>query len=248
MMEKHLLSKSTYIRSLQCVKSLYLNRFHPKLKDRISKEQLEKFQRGHRIGKMAHRFFPEGYDLGKDYSPVNPGPVIQKTQDLLQEKALVIFEAAFQYQRILSIIDILVKSPESLVAYEVKSSAKISDTYLKDAALQYFVMQGSGLKLHDFQMVYLNPDYLAEHQISNTNEIPDSSKHEGLFIFQSVIKEVIDLQEFTKNNIQQALIVLQTKRIPSIDVGQHCFEPYPCDFYGYCSHPESPDSLIQQYT
>jgi len=52
-MEKHVLSKSTFIRGNQCLKSLYLNKKRPFLRDKLSPEQLEKFRRGHNVGFLA---------------------------------------------------------------------------------------------------------------------------------------------------------------------------------------------------
>ena len=38
-MEKHILSKSTFIKGLQCEKAFYLSKFHRELKDEISEQQ-----------------------------------------------------------------------------------------------------------------------------------------------------------------------------------------------------------------
>ena len=59
---KHLLSKSTYIRGLQCTKSLYLNKHFPGLKDPISDKQQALFNRGHKVGELARKLFPGGTD------------------------------------------------------------------------------------------------------------------------------------------------------------------------------------------
>ena len=54
------LSKSLFIRGLQCHKSLYLHKYHPELKDEISEEQEAKFQTGINVGIYAQKLFPGG--------------------------------------------------------------------------------------------------------------------------------------------------------------------------------------------
>src|SRR5438067_322099 len=44
-------------------------------------------------------------------------------------------------------------------AYEVKSTTKVHDIQLYDAALQYHVMEQSGLQVRDISVVHINSDY-----------------------------------------------------------------------------------------
>ena len=54
------LSKSQFIRGLQCHKSLYLHKYYPELKDVISEQQQKLFQTGIDVGKVAQQLFPGG--------------------------------------------------------------------------------------------------------------------------------------------------------------------------------------------
>lgn len=62
-MEKHILSKSAFIRGVQCLKSLYLNKKRPFLRDRISDAQQAVFKRGTDVGVLARQLFPCGVDM-----------------------------------------------------------------------------------------------------------------------------------------------------------------------------------------
>ncbi len=53
MADKHVLSKSTFLRGLQCHKSLYLNRYQRNLRDAISPEQQAIFTTGREVGILA---------------------------------------------------------------------------------------------------------------------------------------------------------------------------------------------------
>lgn len=223
-MEKHLLSKSTFIRGNQCLKSLYLNKKRPFLRDRLSPEQRAKFQRGHKIGDLAHQLFPGGIDM----RPKSPS---QYQKRVLEVKHLIdiathdtIYEATFQYNQLLAILDILVKENNEWIAYEVKSSLKISDTYILDSAFQYYVITNSGLNLKDFFLIHINPDY----EFSGNLEV------EKLFVKHSVLDEVLKLQDYVKEQSQRGKEALFLEKSPLIEPGSQCISPYPCDFIGHC--------------
>ena len=62
------LSKSTFIKGVQCEKALYLHKFHPDLSDEITEQQKAIFQTGTNVGILAQELFPGGVDAGpKDY-------------------------------------------------------------------------------------------------------------------------------------------------------------------------------------
>ncbi|HRZ28328.1 MAG TPA: hypothetical protein P5295_16085, partial [Spirochaetota bacterium] len=95
----HTLSKSTFLRGLQCHKSLYLNRYRPDLRDELSEAQEAVFRRGHDVGMLARDLFPGGADS----SPVNRdyAGAVERTRELIKGGAKVIYEAAFCFDGIL---------------------------------------------------------------------------------------------------------------------------------------------------
>ena len=116
-MEKHLLSKSTFIRALQCMKSLYLYKNHYALRDPLSPEKLAIFKRGTNVGVLARKLFPGGIDASPSHPSKLPQAVI-KTKELIGAGAEIIYEAAFQYEQVLVLLDILVKQNGKWYGYE----------------------------------------------------------------------------------------------------------------------------------
>lgn len=223
-MEKHLLSKSTFIRGVQCNKSLYLHKHRYFLRDRLSPEQLARFSRGIDVGLLAQNLFPGGIDC-KPGSPRQYAKSLQKTQQIISEAAAkVIYEAVFQHQQVLIMLDVLAYENGSWNGYEVKSSLKISDTFLLDAALQYYVMKGAGLALDRFFLVHLNPDYIRDSELM---------LHK-LFTKTDVTDQVLQRQPFIAQKIDELIGVVVLTKSPEIDIGTHCNYPYPCDFIGHC--------------
>ena len=236
-MERHILSKSTFIRGNQCLKSLYLHKKRPFLRDKLSPEQLAKFKRGTRLGVLARQLFPGGIDL----TPRSPSQyqkrVLETAEIIRQGKHDTLYEAVFQFDQLLIMLDILNRKDGEWFGYEVKSSLKISDTYLLDAAFQYYVITNSGLKLKDMFLVYVSKDYAFEGEI----------RFDDLFIFESVLEKVIELQDYVKEKVIEEKATLQLKNSPKIDVGAHCLSPYPCDFIGHCWKNVADKSLIESY-
>ena len=70
-----------------------------------------------------------------------------KTKEFLENGESVIYEATFTYNEVLAALDILVKDKDGWKAYEVKSSTSVSETYVKDAAIQYYTIINSGIGL-----------------------------------------------------------------------------------------------------
>jgi hypothetical protein len=219
----HILSKSTFIRGMQCPKSLYLNKFRPELRDETSMDQQDIFQRGIDVGILARDLFPGGIDC----NPGEHGNYIESagyTKKLIDEGTGVIYEASFIYDDILCLLDILVRENGAWNAYEVKSSTKISDTFIMDASLQYYVINGSGLDLENFYIVYIDNGYFRRGDL-------DINK---LFTERSVGRTIKNNQNDVRASIGRFKAILRDDKMPDIDIGEHCTRPYLCDFKGHC--------------
>lgn len=220
----HILSKSTYIKGLQCEKALYMQKKHPYLRDKLSIEQRAKFQRGTDVGVLAHEVFPGGIDMSPNSPSQFPKKVAETWQSLSNPNVKVMYEAVFQYNDTLIMLDMLVRDGDKWLAVEVKSSMKLSDTYYNDAALQYYVLHGCGVPLSDFRLMYLNSDYVKSGPI-DVNQ---------LFKTESVMEYVIERKAFVAQNVERLKAVVALPHSPVVNIGTQCHSPYPCDFQGHC--------------
>lgn len=149
---------------------------------------------------------------------------IKETGDNLANPFVnVLYEAVFQYNDTLIMLDMLVRDGEKWIAIEVKSSMSLSETYYNDAALQYYVLKGCQVPLSDFRLMYINADYVKDGDIDVKQ----------LFKMESVIDLVKDREAFVSKNIGCWLYALWRNRPSSIS-GPHCHKPYKCDFVGHC--------------
>ncbi len=232
---RHVLSKSSYIRSLQCLKSLYLYKHHYKLRDPVPPALLRRFNQGHDIGALARHLFPGGVDC-KPPRPWDYRKSIARTAKLVSEAYPVIYEASFVYKGVLAVTDILVHRAGSWYAYEVKSSRKISSTYLEDAALQHLVITRSesmaGQTLGDFFILHLNRPL----------EQALSGRPAEIFEEHSVIRSCREMEDSVMKNLTVAFETINETKTPDIATGPQCETPYRCDFHGYCHGSTSTDS------
>ena len=220
----HLLSKSTYIKGLQCEKALYMTKKHPYLRDKLSIEQRAKFQRGSDVGVLAHQCFPGGVNMTPNSPSQFPKKVKETLENLANPDVNVMYEAVFQYNETLIMVDLMVRVGEQWKAIEVKSSLRLSPTYYNDAALQYYVLKGCQVPLADFLLMHLNPDYERHGDI----------EVDKLFLCVSVLDYAESKQEWVAANVERLKQVVGLPHSPLVRIGTHCHNPYTCDFLGHC--------------
>lgn len=211
------------MKSIQCLKALYLYKNYYHLKDPVPKERQKLFDRGHKVGFAARELFPGGVDA----SPVSPfkyDESVELTKRYIADGKEVIYEACFVHEGVMVAVDILVKGKSGWEVFEVKSSAKISQTYVMDACLQYYVVSANLDVVHDFSLVTINTGYQRKGTI-----VP-----EELFRFTSIKEDALKNIPFFRNKIQIALRIAAGSEMPDVKIGEQCYQPYECDFVGTC--------------
>lgn len=232
-MASHLLSKSSFIKGLQCEKHLYLYKYHYDEMDELSEMQKAIFKRGTNVGELAQQLFPGGLIVAQG-DPPNYEKALKRTKELLNGDAQIIYEAAFLFNEVLSIADIVVIEKGGAKIFEVKSSTSISETYINDAALQYYVISSLGIRIKDFSIIYINNQYLRQGNL-NLQE---------LFTTESVLELILTLQKSVKENVDRFKKVILKKKMPDIEIGEHCYNPYTCGFFDYCRKHIPEDSIF----
>ncbi|HEY1039274.1 MAG TPA: DUF2779 domain-containing protein, partial [Bacteroidia bacterium] len=200
---------------------LYKNFFH--LKDPVPKDRQAIFNRGNDVGILAQQIFPGGIDASPA-SVKKYAESVAKTKELIEKGTEVIYEAAFVFNEVLVALDILVKKDGKWYAYEVKSSLKISPAYVMDASLQYYVIKNCLPELEDIFLVTVNNEY----------ELEDKLDVQKLFKQTSVKKDAVANLPFIADRIGAAKKMIANGDMPHVTIGEHCFKPYKCDYFGTC--------------
>jgi len=229
MATKNTLSKSRYMKGLQCHKALWLSTNNPGLLGELE-ATTQAFDQGIKIGELARDIFPGGVPI--PYDGLSFDEQVQETQKALS-KAKVIYEAAFTHNGLFVKADILRKVRGGWELYEVKGSSKVKDVHLDDVAVQYHVITGSGLTVTKAFVVHLNTNYIRKGKLDL----------EKLFTRQNVTNEVLERQAGVKKEIAGQKRMLKGKE-PDIAIGPWCNAPYECDFLCRCWKNVPEDSVF----
>ncbi len=225
-MQKPKLSKSQYIKGLQCPKALWFYRHRKDLKEPIDSATQARFDTGAEIGELAKKYFGKGAEVTDTYWETDQA--IQSTKRFISEGHEIIFEATAShpinggYSR----IDVLRKVPNSdeWDLIEVKSSTSVKDYHLDDMAFQYHVFFAAGYKIRKCLMMIINNKYIRQGAI-NPQE---------LFKFEDISNEVFSKQSNTEYWAGQLGYVLDHKKEPDIPIGERCFNPFECEYRHHC--------------
>jgi len=215
------LSKTLYIKGLQCHKCLHLNKYHPELKDEISPRQQAIFDSGTEVGLLAQQLFSGGIEV--PYEGLGYSEQLNMTKEEIEKGTENIYEAAFSFEGIFLKVDILHKGKDGWEIYEVKSSNEMKDVYCDDVSVQYYVLNGCGLDVSKVFLVHLNREYVRQGDI----EIDE------LFVAEDLTETALEKQNFVKNEVRKMKEMLKGDE-PDIDIGSHCKKPYTCDYFNYC--------------
>lgn len=228
-MNKTFLSKSKYCQCVQCEKILWLNKYKKDILEDKTDDSILK--RGRQVGELAKQLFGNYEDVAYDEDLFIR---IKQTDKLLQDKPNIITEASFIYDNNFCSVDILKNDIDGVEIYEVKSSTQIKDIYLDDVAYQYFVLSNLNLNVKKACIVYINKEYIREKELDITQ----------LFTIEDITDEVKQKQDEIKTNIDFINDFMQKHKEnePLKELGPHCFKPYSCEFWDYCTrHLEKPN-------
>ena len=226
------LSKSLYLNGLQCQKYLWL-KIHNKEKLKKPDANLKAiFATGDEVGEKACKLFPGGKQIKYDKN-IPHSERIELTKKYIKEGVKTIYEATFEFDGVLVMVDILnIDSNGNFEIYEVKSSTwnskknlKSIDTYIKDISIQYYVLNGCGLEISKACVTLLNGEYIRG----------EKENLEKLFFHKDITKEVMTLQSKISETLKSFQSTLKIKKTePIIDIGWHCKNPNTCLAYDYC--------------
>ena len=224
----HLLSKSKYIRGLQCDRALWLDVFNPRLA-RYTAEQMRRFDRGREFEYAFKDTFPNGIDISAELKRnVDAYPELTAMY-LDKEEEVDLFEAGFLYDDVLVLADVVHKNSDgTLDIYEVKSGTTLSDTYRRDAALQHYVISHCR-RVNSFSIVYNGLD-----GVNGANGQGGQDGQDGRFAIVDLTEELAAEGDRIAANIAEMKTIVCATAEPDTPTGQHCLTPYACPYQHHC--------------
>ena len=230
-------SKTDFVRGLQCEKMLWLDAHAPEHKI-IPPEVQARLDAGNEFGDVAMGIFGPFTETTayRDDGRLNFAAMLEKTRELLENGEDVVCEAAFSWYGNYCAADILKKEEKGYALYEVKNSYSAREEFITDLGFQSLILRKCGVPLTARKLI-LRGD-------TPTEEIPPSpyeSKVEFLERKDFVYKIVDVTTEAKRAERLASERVFELGRLkkkdapqPLIPTGAHCEKPYRCWYYDYC--------------
>ena len=256
----HLLSKSKYIRGLQCDRALWLDVFNPRLA-RYTAEQMRRFDRGRDFEYAFKATFPDGIDLSAELkrnvdaypartaelldrihtpsplrgTPPNLGGEL-KSVAAVDEHYLGSSPKLGEGDRRESVVE----ECETITLFEAgflyDDVLVLADVVQQreDGTLDIYEVK-SGTTLSE---TYRRDAALQHYVISHCREINTFSivyaNPDGGFIKEELSSALQEQHGEIEKNIAAMKDILRHGE-PATPTGQHCLEPYACPYQHYCA-------------
>jgi len=214
-----MISKSNFTAARQCYKRAWLSKYRKDLAE-IDENTRARFDVGRMVGKAARNLFPGGSLVNLNR---NQQAMADKTRSLIDSGCQIIYEAAFIFEDLIAVCDIVIVTPKGLQIYEVKSGTSAKDEYITDISYQNYVVSKSGYEVVQANLVHINTEYtrygeLDYEQLFKIVDVTENSEQS----FEMIESEVPIVREMLNGNM------------PNISIGKYCKDPYKCEFYNAC--------------
>ena len=212
------LTKTDFMRGMQCPKMLWLDRNKPNLKV-IPPETQARLDAGNDFGDRAMGMFGDYEEMTvylKGTNIPDKKAMIAKTQEHLQRGTPVICEAAFSYYNIYCAADILRRTETGYDFYEVKNASEVHEQHVRDVGFQYYIMNRCRLNVGKI--------FIVTH----------GSDGENPFVPNDVTERAKSYTKWIESHLWNLNRMVKTKEEPDVPVGEQCRQPYECWYYDYC--------------
>ncbi len=198
------LSKSDYMLFLKHPAWLWLKKFEKQRLPSVDANLQAMFDAGHEFESYVEKLYPNAVRLGFDnYQEYLSLP--RRTKETLNEGVPAIFQGRFEVDGLTCIVDVLQRvEGNTFDLIEIKSSTKAKPEHEYDLAFQTVVLQKSGIKIRNVEVIHVNKEYVKNgdiepEKLSTKTDITES------------VKKLIDI---TKREMKKSFSVLSQKNPP----------------------------------
>jgi hypothetical protein len=222
------LSKSRIMSGLQCHKRLWLETYRRELMV-YGDATNAAFAQGNLFGEMARDLiaFVHGTTGHLIEAIETPQQALIDTAAAMPLHALL-FEPAFRYEGVFVRTDALIRhdhgdAEPSYTMVEVKAASSVKPQYVRDVAIQTWVLRGCGLNVTRVELGHVDTSFTYKGESYN-----------GLLKRVDITAQVEAQLSQVDAWVLELRNMLRSAAPPDIAVGKHCTTPYPCPFIDHC--------------
>ena len=225
-------SKTDYVRALQCEKMLWLDAHAPEYKI-VPIEVQQRLDAGNEFGDKAMGIFGAFLEATtyKADGRMDFAAMLEKTKTWLEQGENVVCEGAFSWYGNYCAADILKRDGDGYAMYEVKNAGAVRKEFLLDLGFQSMILKKCGVKLTSCYLI-LNADKAEEGKEVGQVCVEHENQR---YMLVDVSAQARILEREAQNKVF-GFGKLKKKETPQpiIAVGEHCEKPYRCWYYEYC--------------
>lgn len=212
------LTKTDFMRGMQCPRMLWLDKHHPSWK-RIPPETQKRLDLGNEFGDKAMAMFGPYVEMtvlipGKQYP--DKEKMVQNTKRHLEIGTENICEAAFEWHGHYCAVDILHKTIDGYEMYEVKNAPEVKEQFIRDAGFQTYILEKAGTKPQKVFIVYHGDD------------------EENPFVPVEITEQALAFSEIVASNLDRLDAVKMQCAEVYAEPGEQCDNPYECWYKHVC--------------
>jgi hypothetical protein len=215
-----MLTKSDFMKYVECPVWLWLKKYKPELLPEDTFELSRRFEMGREVDLLSRRLFPGGVEAeGFNYDGW------RSTKKLIDSGAKIIFQPTAVAGALTCRGDILIKNRSGWDLNEVKMTTQVKDEHYYDAAFQRLCFERAGIKISRVNLVHINNKYIRKGEI-NPKKLFASED-----ITEKVRAKTLEVQEL----IGKVFAMLKRKDAPDAELLKSCPDPKRCEYVGhYC--------------
>lgn len=220
------LSKSRFIAGRQCTLRLWNQCYNRNKATPPSPSQQAAFDAGHEFGRLVRNQYPGGILISESYFQYRQAER-RSTRLIKDENVPALFEAAFTYDSVRIRVDILERAGDGCwKLIEAKNSTAVTDVFKADLQVQYYVLNGLGLKIAKAGILNRKPGNGEDGNTDSDFQFTDLTR-ETLVNMPEIARHVAELNE-----------IIAATNPPDIIPSDHCLTPYRCEFIKHCGSSE----------
>lgn len=219
------LRRCDYLAGRQCRLRLWQDFNAPDRATDADESFLHIFNPIHHVSALARARHPHGQNITADRSSAE---ATAETDRILRTEVPALFGATFEHGGVMVTVDILERvDKSSWRIVMVKSGVHTKDYHVLDVALQLWAVRGAGLRVHDAGVLLLNGNYVYDGIQLDVDT---------MFRFHTLLEKAEAMLPGMDEDVLAMRRVLSSEKEPRIAPGDHCKTPFPCPYYGHCTH------------